>query len=93
MKTENTMINIKNELENWLVDYITDFVHEVKVEGQPNPEFEEWAKSFPREEAEFVVGMEFPNDWGYDKRKEVSEEEAEEYAHELLKTIFDNWYK
>lgn len=43
MKTENTMINIKNELENWLVDYITSFVHEVKVEGQPNPEFEEWA--------------------------------------------------
>ena len=93
MKTEYTMINIKNELENWLVDYITDFVHEVKVEGQPNPEFEEWAKSFPREEAEYVVGMEFTNDWGYDKRKEVSEEEAEKYAHSLLKTIFDNWYK
>lgn len=37
--------------------------------------------------------MEFTNDWGYEKRKEVSEEEAEKYAHELLKTIFDNWYK
>ena len=87
------MINIKNDLENWLVDYITDFVHEVKVEGQQNPEFEKWAKSFQRDEAEFVVGMEFTNDWGYDEREEVSEEEAEEYAQELLKTIFDNWYK
>lgn len=87
------MININNELENWLIDYITDFVHNAKVEGETIPEFEKWAKSFEREEAAFVVGMEFTNDWGYDERKEVSEEEAETYAHSLLQVIFDNWNK
>ena len=87
------MININNELEKWLVDYITDFVHQAESENHSSPEFDKWAKSFPRDEAEFVVGMEFTNDWGYDEREEVSEEEAEKYAHELLKTIFDNWYK
>lgn len=86
-------INIKNELENWLVDYITNFVHQTESENHSSVEFDNWAKSFEREEAEFVVGMEFTNDWGYDEREEISEEEAEEYAQFLLKIIFENWYK
>lgn len=84
-------INIKKELDNWLVDYLTDTVH--NLEAKDSDEFTKWAKSFEREEAAFVVGMEFVNDWGYDKRTEISEEEAEEYAQTLLKTILDNWYK
>ena len=84
-------INIKKELENWLVDYLTDTVP--NLEAKDSDEFNKWAKSFEREEAAFVVGMEFVNDWGYDKRTEISEEEAEEYAQTLLKTILDNWYK
>ena len=86
------MINIEKDLANWLTDYITDFVHNIKTEGKPNTEFEKWAKEFEREEAAFVVNMEFTNDWGYDERKEVSEEEAEQYAQSLLQTILDNWY-
>ena len=84
-------IKIKNELENWLVDYLTNTVHNLEAEG--SPEFNKWAKSFEREEAAFVVGMEFVNDWGYDKRTEINEEEAEEYAQSLLKVILDNWYR
>ena len=84
-------INIKKELENWLVDYLTDTVR--NLEAKDSTDFNDWAKSFERDEAAFVVGMEFVNDWGYDKRTEISEEEAEEYAQTLLKTILDNWYK
>ena len=53
-------INIKKELENWLVDYLTDTVH--NLEAKDSDEFNKWAKSFEREEAAFVVGMEFVND-------------------------------
>ena len=84
-------IKIKNELESWLVDYLTNTVHNLEAEG--SSEFNKWAKSFEREEAAFVVGMEFVNDWGYDKRTEINEEEAEEYAQSLLKVILDNWYR
>ena len=84
-------IKIKNELENWLVDYLTNTVH--NLEAEDSPEFNKWAKSFEREEADFVVGMNFCNDWGYEKRVEVTEEEAEKYAQTLLKVILDNWYR
>ena len=84
-------INIKNELETWLVDYITDTVHNLEAEN--STEFNKWAKSFEKDEASFVVGMEFINDWGYDERTEIDESEAEKYAQTLLKVILDNWYK
>lgn len=51
-----------NELSNWLVTYITDFIHGAQAENAP--EFSKWAKSFKREEAEFIVRAEFVNDWG-----------------------------
>ena len=84
------MINIKKDLENWLVDYLTDTVR--NLEAKDSTDFNDWAKSFERDEAAFVVGMEFVNDWGYDERTEISEEEAEEYAQTLLKIILENWY-
>lgn len=83
-------INIKDELEKWLVDYITDTVH--KLETGDSKEFNNWAKAFKKEEAAFVVDMEFVNDWAYDKRTEITEKEAEQYALSLLKIILDNWY-
>ena len=54
--------------------------------------FNEWAKSFKKEESEFVVKMEFVNDWGYDKREEVSEEGASKYAQLLIQKIVSRWY-
>ena len=84
-------IKIKNELENWLVDYLTNAVH--NLEAEDSPEFNKWAKSFEREEAAFVVGREFGNEWGYDDRVDITEEEAGEYAQSLLKVILDNWYR
>lgn len=33
-----------NELSNWLVTYITDFIHGAQAENAP--EFLKWAKSF-----------------------------------------------
>lgn len=83
-------INIKEELNQWLVDYITDTIH--NLEAEDSIEFNKWAKSFKKEEAEFVVNMEFVNDWGYDGRNEIPEEEAIDYAQVLLKRILDNWY-
>ena len=64
------MINIKKDLENWLVDYLTDTVR--NLEAKDSADFNDWAKSFERDEAAFVVGMEFVNDWGYDERTEIS---------------------
>ena len=84
-------INIKKELESWLADYITNIVY--NLEAEDSDDFNNWAKAFQREEAALVVGMEFANDWGYDKRTEITEEEAEEYAQLLLKIILDNWYR
>lgn len=83
-------INIKTELQDWLVDNITNTIHGLEAEN--SVEFNNWAKSFKREEAEFVVNMEFGNDWGYDTRNEITEEEAAKYAQSLLQTILDNWY-
>lgn len=84
------MINVKKDLENWLVNYITDTIHQLEAEN--SEAFNKWAKNFEREEAEFVVSMEFGVDWGYEERKEISEEEVAEYASSLIQTILDNWY-
>lgn len=84
------MIKIKTELQEWLVDYITNTIHGLEAEN--SEDFNKWAKSFERDEADFVVNMEFGNDWGYDKREEITEKEATEYAQALMQTILDNWY-
>lgn len=83
-------INIEKDLKRWLVDYITNKIHTLEIDGYK--EFNEWAKSFKREEAEFVVGMEFVVDWGYDEREFVSESEATKYAYTLMEKILDVWY-
>jgi hypothetical protein len=85
------MINIENELATWVIDYITNSVHNSEAEN--SPEFNKWAKSFERDEAAVLVNMEFGPYWGYDKRTEVTEKEAEQYAEKLLKIVFDNWSK
>ncbi len=87
----NTMINIKSDLANWVIDYITNAVH--NTTSDDSTEFNNWAKSFDRDEAKVVVSMEFGNDWGYDTRTEIAEEEAEKYAQKLLQVILNNWYK
>lgn len=84
------MINIKNELETWLIDYITNAIH--GFEAKDSEEFNQWAKSFKRDEADFIVKMEFANDWGYDERTEISEDEAIKYAGPLIQRILDNWF-
>ena len=88
LKRQN-MINIKTELKEWLVNYITNNIH--GFESEDSPEFNAWAKAFDKEEASFVVDMEFINDWGYDERESISEEEATKYAQPLIKRILENW--
>ena len=84
------MINIKNDLANWLVNWLTNAVH--NTESEDSPEFNKWAKSFEEDEANTLVSMEFCNDWGYDTRTEITEDEAEKYANKLLQVILNNWY-
>ncbi len=84
------MINIKTELKEWLVNYITNNIH--GFESEDSPEFNAWAKAFDKEEASFVVEMEFINDWEYDQRESISEDEAAKYAQPLIKRILENWY-
>lgn len=84
------MIKIKTELNEWLVTYITSTIN--NLEANEPVGFNEWAKSFKKEEAQFVVNMEFTNDWGYEKREEITEEEATEYAHSLIQIILNSWY-
>lgn len=84
------MLNIKTELKGWLVNYITNYIH--ALESDDSPEFVAWAKAFDKEEASFVVDMEFINDWGYDERESISIEEAVKYAQPLIKSILENWY-
>ncbi len=83
-------IKIKSELKHWLVRYITDNMHGMQAEDFD--EFKKWAKSFKEEDASFVVGAEFVNDWGYDERDEVTQEEAKEYANALIQRILNSWY-
>ncbi len=86
-----SMINIKNDLANWVIDWITNAVH--NTTSDDSADFNNWAKSFDRDEAAFVVSMEFANDWGYDTRTEIAEEEAEKYSQKLLQVILNNWHK
>lgn len=84
------MINIKNELEEWLINYITDEINSLEVED--NQEFNNWAKAYPKEATSTIVKMEFSNDWGYDEREAITEDEASNYAHLLIQRIVDSWY-
>lgn len=78
------------DLKEWLVDYITMNIH--SMESEESEEFNNWAKSFEKEEAEFVVRAEFVNDWGYDNRNEICIKEASEYAQALIQRILSTWY-
>ena len=84
------MIKIKTELKQWLVNFITNSIR--SIESEDCTEFNSWVKAFKKEEASFVVDMEFINDWGYDERSEVPEEEAILYARALLERILSSWY-
>lgn len=83
------MIKI-SELRDWLVDYITDTIH--GLSSDDSREFTIWARSFKRDEADFVVNMEYIVDWGDEERTEISEEEAANYAQKLIQKIADVWY-
>lgn len=83
------MIKI-NELQNWIIDYITDTIPNLECD---NDEFNEWTKSFERDEAEFVVEM---NLWELEKeiegKIEFLEENAAELARPFIQKIVDHWY-
>lgn len=83
------MINIKTELQEWVVDYIVDTIHSLTSDSE---EFNAWAKSFERDEAELVVNMKFNVDFGYDERESITDEEAQAYADKLLTIIINAWY-
>lgn len=83
------MINIKNDLKNWLVDYIINTIHNLASDSTA---FNSWAKSLDWGEVDFVVDMEFICDFGYDTREEIEENEAKEYADRLMKIILNKWY-
>ncbi|MCQ2199844.1 MAG: hypothetical protein MJZ19_09035 [Paludibacteraceae bacterium] len=78
------------EYQSWLIDEVTEIVHNSYVEG--NEEFNNWAKNFEREEAEFEVNMEFCVDYMEDDRTEIPMEEAKNYLYSHVKTIIKNWY-
>lgn len=83
------MIKI-NDLQNWIIDYVTDTIHNFESD---NLKFNEWAKSFEREEVDFVVSMDL---WELEEvlegKTEVSEEEAVRLAHPFIQKIVDHWY-
>ena len=83
-------IRIKTELKDWLIDNITNTIHDLEIENSEN--FNKWAKTFKKENAELVVNMEFINDWGYDEREYITEKEASEYSQILMQRIIDNCY-
>ena len=83
-------IRIKTELKDWLIDNITNTIHDLEIENSEN--FNKWAKTFKKENAELVVNMEFINDWGYDEREYITEKEASEYSQILMQRIIDKWY-
>ena len=80
----------KDDLKNWLIDYITDTIRGLKTDD--SEDFNRWAANFKKEEAEFLVKMEYINDWGYDERTEIDRDEAEKYANVLMEDILKNWY-
>ena len=81
----------KENLKNGLINHITDTIHNFKAENFP--EFNLWASSFNKEEADFLVNMEYSNDWGYDTRTEIPLHEVEEYKKILLDRILKNWHR
>ena len=89
------MESIKIEqLADWLIDTITEGIHKLKIEEEwvSKDDFNKWAKSFQREEAAFLVNMEFVVDWGEEERNEIPVEEANSYASKLMQRIVDVWY-
>ena len=83
------MISIRTELKEWLVNYVISFVKDCKSED--SQEFNDWVKSLKNEDVISVVEVEFINDWGYDKRDAISEEEAIKYAQSLIQKILSTW--
>lgn len=83
------MIKI-NDLQNWIIDYVCHTIHNLESD---NLKFNEWAKSFERAEADFVVSMDL---WELEEvlkgKTEVSEEEAEELALPFIQKIINHWY-
>lgn len=82
----------KSSLKYWLVDYITNTIHGMNSKDEGAEAFNQWAKSFKKEEAEFVVNMEWSVDWEDDERKKIPLDEVKEYAEELIQTITERWY-
>ena len=84
----------KDKLRYWLTDYLTDSVHGLRMgkKEKPSVAFNSWAKHFKREEASFLVEMEYW-EWEEDERTEIPLEEVVKYADSLLQTIVNNWYK
>ena len=82
------------QLADWLIDTITERIHKLRVKEEwiSKEDFNNWAKSFQREEAAVLVNMEFVVDWGEEERKEIPIEEASSYANKLMQTILDIWY-
>lgn len=92
LKDEQNMktIKIQEELNQWLVEYITSSIH--SMEAEDSEEFNQWAKSYPREAVQMIVDAECMNDWGYEERSEISEEEAARYAGVLIQRIVSSWH-
>ena len=79
----------KENLKEWLVEYLINSIHSCEIAD--SKEFNEWAKSYPKEELEALVSMEFVGDWGYDKRNDIPVEDVKEYADAFLQRIVDSW--
>ena len=75
-----------SSLKYWLIDYITSQIRSLKIKEDwiSKEEFNKWAKSFKREEAAFVVNMEYMVDWGNESRSSIPIEEAKVYAGTLI---------
>lgn len=82
-------INIDEELQEWLVNYLINAIHGLESDDL---KFNQWAKSYPRKAVDLIVCAEFDNDWGYGECREVTEEEAKQYAEALLQRIVNTWY-
>lgn len=81
-------------LKYWLIEHITKQIQSMKIKEDriSKDEFNKWAKSFKREEATFVVNMEYSVDWGDEQRTSIPIEEAKAYAQILIQKIVDKWY-
>lgn len=90
-KAKSLVEEIKlSELEVWLIDYITSYIHSLKTEN--NMKFNQWAVEFKREEVASLVEMEFYVDWGCEKRRAIPASEAVAYADSLIQRILDVWF-